>query len=650
MIRVGHRVATNAWRNSLSEQRFPLPALATPRNIALALIVIAWVLVAAVSWPGHLSYDSVTQLDEGRNLRFWTFHPPVMALLIGLFDRILPGTGLYMVLVQAFFFGALLILIATEKRVGWAGPVAVAAVMITPLVFDYQAIIWKDVLAANLSLFAFVGLYLARGRSLPVRFAVYGIGIFLTAIGAAARQNAGIALIVFLCAIVWIEGPFGESARHRLSQLVVAAASGIVLVALAWIATNAIVSGVERAPRTGPGLEHGIKVLMLYDVAGMLSHKPDFDLSFAAGRGVDIGALKKTARESYTPHHSDYLSDAYFAAAGKLSPRDLTYRRGGFWRIDERPGFAFAPSEPAKEWDGTIVDRGDFEARHPQDFVRGRRDDTSVPDPRPEPDIDQAAPAGRSSWSSTTATAPLNPHRGRRHPHLRRRGPTLTERSLMATSGTSTFTRTRDQIIADAARKIRAIRAGETMNARMLPTSTEALNAMVKALAGARAACLDGRRGDAFPAGRADPLRACRNRRGPCDAFLCGDRARGRGRRRDQHHARRYDGIAASDHIGIVLDDGTLHLDDGERRAGVHRVALDNALTGAAASGNAVYAYTSKIVRPLKIVDARRYDVSSREISARPPMARLDYRALPNKTQQGTVTQVYYDPGLNEGS
>lgn len=71
------------------------------------------------------------------------------------------------------------------------------------------------------------------------------------------------------------------------------------------------------------------------------------------------------------------------------------YRRGGFWRIDERSGERVRAYDTAKEWDGTIVDRRDFEARHPQDFVRGRRDDMRVPDARPEPEpILQLPPGG----------------------------------------------------------------------------------------------------------------------------------------------------------------------------------------------------------------------------------------------------------------
>lgn len=62
----------------------------------------------------------------------------------------------------------------------------------------------------------------------------------------------------------------------------------------------------------------------------------------------------------------------------------MAYRAGDFWRIDDRSGFKVRASQTALQWDGLMVRRSEFEERHPQDFVRGRKDRQSVPDPRPE--------------------------------------------------------------------------------------------------------------------------------------------------------------------------------------------------------------------------------------------------------------------------
>jgi hypothetical protein len=83
----------------------------------------------------------------------------------------------------------------------------------------------------------------------------------------------------------------------------------------------------------------------------------------------------------------------------------MGYRPGDFYRICERTGFKVYASDTRKEWTGRIVRRESYERRHPQDFVRGVTDRQIVPDPRPEPSVDNfigpltttltvAAPAG----------------------------------------------------------------------------------------------------------------------------------------------------------------------------------------------------------------------------------------------------------------
>lgn len=56
---------------------------------------------------------------------------------------------------------------------------------------------------------------------------------------------------------------------------------------------------------------------------------------------------------------------------------------GSFYRQDDRTGFAQRAERTRKEWNGGIVDESVFEARQPQDLVKGVKDQQSVPDARP---------------------------------------------------------------------------------------------------------------------------------------------------------------------------------------------------------------------------------------------------------------------------
>lgn len=62
-----------------------------------------------------------------------------------------------------------------------------------------------------------------------------------------------------------------------------------------------------------------------------------------------------------------------------MGKRDY-YKKGDYNVICDRCGFKFKASECQMEWDNLFVCKETcWEARQPQDFVRGRKDDQTVP-------------------------------------------------------------------------------------------------------------------------------------------------------------------------------------------------------------------------------------------------------------------------------
>lgn len=116
-------------------------------------------------------------------------------------------------------------------------------------------------------------------------------------------------------------------------------------------------------------------------------------------------------------------------------------------------------------------------------------------------------------------------------------------------------------------------------------------------------------------------------------------------------------GMVANQYIGIILDSNETYW--------TTIVSVDSAtlvtITAAQGSGTAVVAstnnylhtYTTKITRPLRILQARRYTYSSAQdlLIGRngESMAREDYFMLSNKSSPGQITQYYYDPQLGTG-
>lgn len=61
--------------------------------------------------------------------------------------------------------------------------------------------------------------------------------------------------------------------------------------------------------------------------------------------------------------------------------------------IDDLHGFKRKRSECRLRWDNLLVPEEDWEPRHPQDFLRSRRDKIKIKDARPErDDVFEASP------------------------------------------------------------------------------------------------------------------------------------------------------------------------------------------------------------------------------------------------------------------
>ena len=62
----------------------------------------------------------------------------------------------------------------------------------------------------------------------------------------------------------------------------------------------------------------------------------------------------------------------------------MGYIKGGNWCMCDVCGEKFRSFEVRRRWDGALVCDGDFELRHPQDFLRGFPDHPAAPVTNPE--------------------------------------------------------------------------------------------------------------------------------------------------------------------------------------------------------------------------------------------------------------------------
>ena len=107
------------------------------------------------------------------------------------------------------------------------------------------------------------------------------------------------------------------------------------------------------------------------------------------------------------------------------------------------------------------------------------------------------------------------------------------------------------------------------------------------------------------------------------------------------------DGISNGDYIGIELDDGTMQWTTVNGAPAADVITLTAVLEDDVAEDNAVYAYTTKTQRPIKIKQAR-VNVGGDEFELK-QVAKANYMQLPSKSTAGQVNKYLYDPQTTNG-
>ena len=279
---------------------------AAGRAIALAVLGLGAAVSLAMNLPGHMSYDSVLQLAQGRSGVYNNWHPPVMAWLLGLFDMAVPGTGLFVVFDTLLLYGALAVLVVTPPRTSWwAAPLLLVWAMI-PDGLIYPGIVWKDVLFAAASVAGFAGLLLAAGAwtRRPLRFVLIAAGFLLLSLAALSRQNGLVILPIAAVALGWIASRFGG---HRpLHSALVYALAPLLGAAILMTAAHA---ALETRSDGEPSQVYQLEDLQAYDLAAALQARPALPLDRLKTANPRLERLLRTrAAPVYSPERLDAIS------------------------------------------------------------------------------------------------------------------------------------------------------------------------------------------------------------------------------------------------------------------------------------------------------------------------------------------------------
>ena len=267
----------------------PIPAAMTA-----LLLAVGFAAMLALNLPGQMSYDSVSQLFDGRSGTYNSWHPPVMAWLLGQFDAVLPGTGLFVIFEAAML--ALAFALSLRRNAGW-GAVAVALVIVlTPQFLLYQGTVWKDVLFADALVLSFSLLGRALQENGRARLALFILFFGALSLAALARQNGLLLLPVGALT-------FGLATAGNLRR-------GIFRAALALLLLVALVTGagwlLARRGDDGAGLASEIRLAQIYDLTGAVRQGFPLDLLQQSDPPLAV-ALQQGGIKAYSLQLQDTL-------------------------------------------------------------------------------------------------------------------------------------------------------------------------------------------------------------------------------------------------------------------------------------------------------------------------------------------------------
>ena len=220
----------------------------------------------------------------------------------------------------------------------------------------------------------------------------------------------------------------------------------------------------------------------------------------------------------------------------------------------------------------------------------------------------------------------------------------------MATSGSIDFTANRDDIVTEALEQMGVLAEGQTPSADQLTSMSRTLNMLVKAWQAEGLnlfavqklyVYLEKNKNEYLLGGSTtDHISAEYNRTTTSATSVSGA---------STITVSSITDMAASDYIGVKQSDGTMHWTTINGAPAGSTVTLTDVTTDTIDSGVTVYFYTAKANRPMKISNVVVTDSISAQDIPIWMISRQEYIELPNKTSDGVVNSVYYDPQINLG-
>lgn len=318
--RDGAKLAPSRLEAEMTESKRGIAPDATVRFILGGGLLV----MLALSMPGHMTYDSLAQLREGRLGVQETWAPVVYAAVLGFFDHLAPGPGLYVTASAAMLYGALAGMIRLRPVTSWWAAAAAGVLVLCPALLIYQGIVWKDVFFANLAVAAFVllaGSARDWDHEAPRPWLKLVAVVLLLALAAQVRQNGLVISVLAAAAMGWMVRRQGRRAIAGWSL------GGLVAVAL----TSSLIGWLAQPPNAeaGSGEKTGLRIVQTYDIIGLAHQNPRIELKAIEAYSASAAEMVRSrGGRLYSPERIDYLkADAEFSHILDTIPNDVISRQ-----------------------------------------------------------------------------------------------------------------------------------------------------------------------------------------------------------------------------------------------------------------------------------------------------------------------------------
>jgi len=250
---------SDAAQDSRRRSALLLPALLTAAGFALTLHVF---------YPGIMNYDARYVYLDGLKGFYGDWQSPVMTWLWKTIDPLAPGSASMFLLIAALYWLGIGTLATALARRSRSAAIILVLLALTPPLFAFVGIIWRDVLMAGCFLLA-AAMAFATGDRNDRPVAVQAVALGLIVLGVLIRPNALAAAPALVTYVLWPQ----QFSFRRTALLFIP-----VMVAL-YALVQVVYYGALNATR-----QHPLHSVIVFDLGGItwFSGENQFPVTWSA--------------------------------------------------------------------------------------------------------------------------------------------------------------------------------------------------------------------------------------------------------------------------------------------------------------------------------------------------------------------------------